>query len=158
MDIVLVKAVQTCVAAPCQWNAWDVNGRYYYLWFRGGIGWIGHSYDKNEAIASFEYDEYPDISLEEFCALLQIRWQSSWYIPGMTLEEPYKMPESIAMNRTCNTKMMHIRMWRRCLDFVKYGHSRHTCVITGPFLIPHDGYCRCRCGNVFSSITIRRRS
>jgi hypothetical protein len=94
--IILVRAVQTCIAAPCQWDAWDVNGRYYYLHFRGGIGWIGHSYDKNEAIDSFEDNGWPDIQIEDFCSNLGIDWMPRWYIPGMTLEEPYKMPESVA--------------------------------------------------------------
>jgi hypothetical protein len=37
-EIVLVRAVQTCVAFPSQWNAWDADGQYYYLRHRAGRG------------------------------------------------------------------------------------------------------------------------
>lgn len=94
--LILVKAVQTCVAAPCQWNAWDVNGRYFYLWFRGGIGWIGKNYDRHDCLDWFEDSGPTTIELEDFCDYLGIRWMPRWYIPGMTLEEPYKMSESVA--------------------------------------------------------------
>jgi hypothetical protein len=36
--ITLVKAVQTAMACPSQWDAWDAEGRYYYLRFRHGCG------------------------------------------------------------------------------------------------------------------------
>jgi Family of unknown function (DUF6221) len=35
---VIVRAVQTCAAAPSQWDAWDDQGRYWYLRFRFGRG------------------------------------------------------------------------------------------------------------------------
>lgn len=95
--IVLVRAVQTCIIAPCQWNAWDANGRYFYLWFRGGKGWIGRNYDKYDCVDSFSFEDASTaaIELEDFCDILGIRWEPTWYIPGMTLEEPYTLPESV---------------------------------------------------------------
>jgi hypothetical protein len=35
---VLTRAVQTAVACPSQWDAWDADGNYYYLRFRHGCG------------------------------------------------------------------------------------------------------------------------
>jgi hypothetical protein len=32
--------VQTCRACPSQWNAWDADGRYYYLRYRCGRGTV----------------------------------------------------------------------------------------------------------------------
>ncbi len=37
-SITIVKAVQTCVACPSQWDAWDAEGRFYYLRHRHGRG------------------------------------------------------------------------------------------------------------------------
>lgn len=34
----IVRAVQTAMACPSQWDAWDEEGNYYYLRFRHGIG------------------------------------------------------------------------------------------------------------------------
>lgn len=36
--ITLVRAVQTSQICPSQWDAWDAEGRYYYLRFRHGCG------------------------------------------------------------------------------------------------------------------------
>lgn len=36
--ITIVKAVQTSMACPSQWDAWDAEGNYYYLRYRGGCG------------------------------------------------------------------------------------------------------------------------
>lgn len=36
----LVRAVQTCSACPSQWDAWDADGQYYYLRYRGGRGTV----------------------------------------------------------------------------------------------------------------------
>lgn len=38
--ITLVRAVQTSIACPSQWDAWDAEGRYYYLRFRHGYGTV----------------------------------------------------------------------------------------------------------------------
>ena len=37
-DITLVRAVQTSIACPSQWDAWDADGNYYYLRYRHGCG------------------------------------------------------------------------------------------------------------------------
>ena len=74
----LVKVVQTCSACPSQWNAWDANGRYYYLRYRSGIGTVD-TYDDPDwetwedfpdgKVARFEFGDNLDgsITLEEFC-------------------------------------------------------------------------------------------
>lgn len=38
--IVLVKVVETCVACPWQWDAWDADGQYYYMRHRHGTGTV----------------------------------------------------------------------------------------------------------------------
>ena len=37
-EIVIVRAVQTCTACPSQWDAWDMDGNYWYLRYRHGHG------------------------------------------------------------------------------------------------------------------------
>lgn len=46
-SIVLVKAVQTCLACPSQWDAWDADGTYYYLRHRNGRGSVDSFADPN---------------------------------------------------------------------------------------------------------------
>jgi hypothetical protein len=36
--ITLVRAICTSTACPSQWDAWDAEGRYYYLRYRHGYG------------------------------------------------------------------------------------------------------------------------
>lgn len=36
--VILARVVQTCWACPSQWNAWDVDGNYWYLRYRHGRG------------------------------------------------------------------------------------------------------------------------
>lgn len=36
--VVIVRAVQTGVECPSQWDAWDDQGRYFYLRWRHGRG------------------------------------------------------------------------------------------------------------------------
>jgi hypothetical protein len=74
--IIIVRAVQTCWAAPSQWDAWDADGNYYYLRYRGGHGSVDkytdeHWYErvpfeKGEAVAEFQYghplDGYIDLA------------------------------------------------------------------------------------------------
>jgi hypothetical protein len=43
-EIILVRAVQTCQACLSQWDAWDLDGRYWYLRFRHGHGTMGRDY------------------------------------------------------------------------------------------------------------------
>jgi hypothetical protein len=91
--ITLVRVIRTSIACPSQWDAWDPEGRYYYLRFRHGYGavksaesheayesaWEAAHWDEDakqwrglEAItlvAEFEDEDERrgDISLEEFC-------------------------------------------------------------------------------------------
>lgn len=39
-EIILARIVQTCVACPSQWDAWDVDGNYWYLRYRSNIGTV----------------------------------------------------------------------------------------------------------------------
>lgn len=73
--IKLAKVIQTCVACPSQWDAWDTYGNYYYLRYRYGHGKIERqpSPDVNEwgprnPIDSFNHGDALDgiISLEDF--------------------------------------------------------------------------------------------
>lgn len=84
MAVVLVRTVQTCMACPSQWDAWDAEGNYYYLRYRHGCGeirqyktenWVES--DENELIrvvADFEYGDPLDgsIELDEFARLAGI--------------------------------------------------------------------------------------
>lgn len=36
----IVKAVQTCLSCPSQWDAWTDEGQYLYLRFRHGVGTV----------------------------------------------------------------------------------------------------------------------
>jgi hypothetical protein len=80
MSIALAKVVQTCYACPSQWDAWDAEGRYYYLRYRSGIGTVDAYANPdpdtwNEppdgAVAKFEHGDGLDgmISLNDFLAL-----------------------------------------------------------------------------------------
>lgn len=37
-EIILRRTVQTCTACPSQWDAWDLDGHYWYLRYRHGRG------------------------------------------------------------------------------------------------------------------------
>jgi hypothetical protein len=37
-DVIITRVTQTSMACPAQWDAWDDEGNYYYLRFRGGCG------------------------------------------------------------------------------------------------------------------------
>lgn len=76
----LAKVVQTCSACPSQWDAWDAEGRYYYLRYRSGIGTVDTYPDPDPdtwttppdgAIARFEHGDGSDgyIGLNDFLAL-----------------------------------------------------------------------------------------
>lgn len=77
MSVVIVRAVQTCGACPAQWDAWDDQGRYWYLRYRYGRGsaeqyadeaWYEDRDAQPAAVAEFECGGSLDgsISLEEF--------------------------------------------------------------------------------------------
>jgi len=87
MTVTLVRAVQTCMACPSQWDAWDAEGYYYYLRYRSGHGTITRyggpdglgseaAWNRFEGvlISEFTYGHPLDgfISLEEFAHLAGI--------------------------------------------------------------------------------------
>jgi hypothetical protein len=37
-EVILGRVIQTCYACPSQWNAWDIDGNYWYLRYRHGVG------------------------------------------------------------------------------------------------------------------------
>ncbi|MGR6922591.1 hypothetical protein ACU635_50770 [[Actinomadura] parvosata] len=76
--ITLTRVVQTCYACPSQWDAWDADGRYYYLRYRWGVGTVEtqpgpdmNTWTDREPLASFEHgdDLSGTISLTDFMAL-----------------------------------------------------------------------------------------
>src|SRR6266536_819421 len=84
MMIVLVRVVQTCMACPSQWDAWDADGNYYYLRYRSGHGeirryrtehWVDSTDDEYvETVGSFDYGHPLDgsIDLTDFARLAGI--------------------------------------------------------------------------------------
>jgi hypothetical protein len=77
--IVIVKAVQTSLGCPSQWNAWDLDGRYYYLRYRHGHGSV-HTFTSEDyrtwteeewfnPLVQFDGDDPFDgtIEFDEFC-------------------------------------------------------------------------------------------
>ena len=78
VSIKIVKAIQTSIACPAQWDAWDEHGQYYYFRFRHGHGsitkyenadWVGAKPpQKREHVTDFQVDDewLGEISLEEF--------------------------------------------------------------------------------------------
>jgi hypothetical protein len=74
----LVRATQTSMGCPSQWDAWDGDGNYYYLRYRHGCGqirqyktadWVDSDEDELiTVVASFEYGDPLDgvINLDEF--------------------------------------------------------------------------------------------
>ena len=40
MSFTIVRAVQTCIASPSQWDAWTDTGQYLYLRYRFGTGTV----------------------------------------------------------------------------------------------------------------------
>lgn len=76
-SIVIVRAVQTCLACPSQWDAWDANGQYYYLRWRNERGSVDAFDDKDPStwgpgqlgtIAHWRGDlPWEDGELQAFC-------------------------------------------------------------------------------------------
>lgn len=72
----VVKAVQTCLAYPSQWDAWTDEGQYLYLRFRHGVGTVEEqpnpdtdSWADKAPEIEFQHDDLDGwISLEEFAA------------------------------------------------------------------------------------------
>lgn len=75
MTIKLTRIVETCIACPSQWDAWDAEGNYYYLRFRSGLGTVDQ-YDSPDVeqwdrvpagnTDGFEYEDSGFIELDEF--------------------------------------------------------------------------------------------
>lgn len=88
--IILVKAIRTCSVCPDQWDAWDISGNYYYLFYRGGIGSINDSssYDCDNAIVSFREEDQCGIELEELCRKLKVMWAPAMLVPGTIFQDP----------------------------------------------------------------------
>jgi hypothetical protein len=78
---VIVRAVCTCPAFPSQWDAWDDQGRYWYLRYRSGTGtaetqpnpdistWVLKT---PEIVFAHGHPRDGEISLEEFAILTGI--------------------------------------------------------------------------------------
>lgn len=81
--ITIIKAVQTCRACPSQWDAWDSEGRYWYLRYRFSRGtaeqqpdpdyetWTRKEPEIEFSTGRGSYDG--TIELEEFCELAAMR-------------------------------------------------------------------------------------
>jgi hypothetical protein len=37
-EVILAKVIETCRACPAQWDAWDLDGNYWYLRYRSNRG------------------------------------------------------------------------------------------------------------------------
>jgi hypothetical protein len=59
MMITLVKAVQTAIACPSQWDAWDAHGNYYYLRYRHGYGEM-RQYTDDDWVGAPSRDDVPE--------------------------------------------------------------------------------------------------
>lgn len=51
--LTFVRVVQTAMACPSQWDAWDAKGNYYYCRYRYGHGQVRH-YKTAEWVNDFE--------------------------------------------------------------------------------------------------------
>lgn len=58
--ITIVRAVQTSLACPAQWDLWDADGNYYYARFRSGYGSLTQYQDENWTEAPWKPDEEID--------------------------------------------------------------------------------------------------
>lgn len=72
-EIILVRAEQTCYACPSQWDAWDLDGRYWYLRYRHGHGTMGRDY-VTDALEFSTGDGGGVIELQEFCERIGVTW------------------------------------------------------------------------------------
>lgn len=93
--LTLVRIIQTCIACPAQWDAWDAEGNYYYLKYRGGHGqvrqyetadWVEAAEDELvRIVADFRYGHPLDgsLSLEDFAELAGIAIAENAMITGL---------------------------------------------------------------------------
>lgn len=88
----IVRADQTCTACPSQWDAWDADGRYWYLRYRGGYGSMSRGYNVDTAPLSFDdADQWGgEISLEDFCERIGVTLTLG--PTGITFEAPPPLP------------------------------------------------------------------
>jgi len=56
----IIRAVQTCIACPSQWDLWDEEGNYYYARFRHGCGELRQYKDENWVDAPWKPEEEID--------------------------------------------------------------------------------------------------
>lgn len=76
-EVILACVVETCAACPSQWDAWDVDGNYWYLRYRHGRGTaerqpsrdIATWTDREPNISFDTEDGGGEIGLFEFCQL-----------------------------------------------------------------------------------------
>lgn len=83
----LVRVVQTCLACPSQWDAWDAEGQYYYLRFRSGRGSVETAESANAyrssgpltQVAGFRHGDPLDgsMGLAEFLAHAGMRMEAT---------------------------------------------------------------------------------
>ncbi len=145
-DRTIIKAIQTCHAAPSQWDTWTVNGEYLYLRFRHGFGIAStlrgsarSTLADETAIAEFDAPELgSEIELDDFCRRAGLTlalttpaehrylwpeqqppgvWMVTWEASGTDDVTPY--PTEIEALRAINGGD-HMRAW-----FVPWGKSLH---------------------------------
>jgi hypothetical protein len=75
-EVIIMRAVRTCIACPSQWDAWDLDGNYWYLRYRHGHGTAErqpgpepNSWTDKPPNISFNHGDRlsGSIGLEEFC-------------------------------------------------------------------------------------------
>ena len=93
--LTLVRVVQTSIACPSQWDAWDAEGNYYYLRYRYGHGqvkqyrtadWVdAHEDELIGVVASFYFGHPLDgiLALEEFAGHAGITLAQDAMITGL---------------------------------------------------------------------------
>jgi hypothetical protein len=87
--LTIIRAVRTSTACPDQWDAWDADGNYWYLRYRGGRGTAGRTHDIDYAEFGFFLDDKPvDIELDEFCEHAGITLLLLKDVVGMKWENP----------------------------------------------------------------------
>jgi hypothetical protein len=91
VNVTIVKAVQTCVACPSQWDAWDSAGNYWYLRYRSGLGqarqyalgpgWFEDGDAEPLRVLTFEFGDPLDgsIGLEKFAELAGLTLELAEY-------------------------------------------------------------------------------
>ena len=63
-EVILVKVHETCGACPSQWDAWDLDGNYWYLRYRHSRGTAERQPSPDTGTWSWERNQLPNISFE----------------------------------------------------------------------------------------------